>query len=166
MNQFSTDAIPRRVVVSGMAAFALAAALPEFAFAQSDPMLGTWKLNLAKSTYSPGPPPRSASLTYRPDGPNLRRIAEGADAEGKPTKSEWTHIYDGKPYATPGVADYDTSTYSRVDAHTVNFTRIKAGKLVQAGLIIVSGDGKTLTVVTAGTAANGKHISNTAVYDK
>ena len=30
----------------------------------ADPAIGTWKLNLAKSTFSPGPAPRSQVRTY------------------------------------------------------------------------------------------------------
>ena len=47
-------------VVAGALALALAGST---AFAQgADLMLGTWKLNLAKSTYSPGPAPKSQTL--------------------------------------------------------------------------------------------------------
>jgi len=54
----------------------------------------------------------------------------------------------------------------RIDARTVSFTRIKAGKAIQAGLIVISGDGKIMTITTAGTAASGRQINNVAVYDK
>src|SRR5205823_3617459 len=37
--------------------------VPLLAFAQTaDPWLGTWKLNLAKSSYSPGPAPKGSIL--------------------------------------------------------------------------------------------------------
>jgi hypothetical protein len=36
---------------------------PQTGFAQSDPLIGTWKLNLARSTFSPGPPPRMSRVT-------------------------------------------------------------------------------------------------------
>src|SRR2546423_9479843 len=100
MNQFSM-LVGRRGVVAALTAIALLPALTQRGLAQSDPLTGTWKLNLAKSAYSPGPAPKSASLTYRAQGQNVLRIAEGVDAEGKPTKSEWAHVYDGKPYPTP-----------------------------------------------------------------
>jgi len=32
------------------------------AWAQNDPLVGTWKMNLAKSKFSPGPPPKSATI--------------------------------------------------------------------------------------------------------
>ena len=39
------------------------------ATAQSkDPFVGTWRLNVAKSKYSPGPPPKSQTTTPRVRG--------------------------------------------------------------------------------------------------
>jgi len=36
--------------------------------AQSNPIVGTWKLNTAKSKYSPGPMPKSLTRTVTADG--------------------------------------------------------------------------------------------------
>jgi hypothetical protein len=55
-------------------------ALPRIAFAQSDPLIGTWKLNLARSTYSPGPPPRSQTATFQAEGQGLRETLEAINA--------------------------------------------------------------------------------------
>jgi hypothetical protein len=57
-------------------------ALPQIGFAQSDPLIGTWKLNLAKSTYSPGPSPRSQSATFQAEGKGLRETLEAMNAQG------------------------------------------------------------------------------------
>jgi hypothetical protein len=58
--------VARRVFISILAASALAVALPQVAFAaQTDPLIGTWKLNLAKSTYTAGPTPRSGTTTFQ-----------------------------------------------------------------------------------------------------
>ena len=157
----------RRTTLMSMALLSLVAcACPQASFAQSSLLTGTWKLNLAKSKYSPGPPPKSGNLTYRAEGQNVRRIAEGVDSEGKPRKSEWLHIYDGQPHPTPGVAGYDTTAYTRVDAHTVTFSRTNAGKPTQTGSVVISGDGKSLTVTTTGTGPTGQQFNNLAVYDK
>jgi len=43
---------------SGIAAVAILA-LASSVWAQNDPLIGTWKLNLPKSVYDPGPSPRS-----------------------------------------------------------------------------------------------------------
>src|SRR6516225_7333959 len=46
----------------------LATAVPEIGLAQSNPLIGTWKLNLAKSRFSGSPPPRSITLTFAGEG--------------------------------------------------------------------------------------------------
>jgi hypothetical protein len=143
---------------------AVAATLPQVGFAQTN--LGTWKLNLAKSTYSPGPAPRSQTLTFEGTGQNLKDNLEGIDAEGKPVKGVYIHIYDGKFYPTTGAPGVDSTAYTRVDANIVKFTRMNAGKVVQTGFHVVSSDGKTLTVITTGTDVNGREINTVGVFEK
>jgi len=142
----------------------LFAAMPQSGFAQTN--IGKWKLNLAKSTYSPGPAPKGGSLNFEGEGQNLKDTSEGIDAEGRPTRAVFIHIYDGKPHPTTGLPCIDSSAYTRVDANVVKFTRMNAGKVVQTGSHVVSSDGRTLTVITTGTDANGREINNVAVYEK
>jgi len=159
----------RRNILVGLTSFCLAAAaLPGIGIAEDNPLIGSWKLNLEKSKYSPGPAPRSLTLNFVANGANLTDTAEGIDAQGQATKTVLAHIYDGKPHPTTGVPGglYDSSTYTRSDAHTVNFVRSKDGKTVQTGSIVLSADGKTLTVTTEGTGPNGQPIHNVAVYEK
>ena len=73
---------------------------------------------------------------------------------------------DGKDVPLSGSAIADMISLSRVDARTIDRTDKKAGKVVQTLRRTVSADGKTLTVVTKGTNAQGQPINNTAVYDK
>ncbi len=146
----------------------LVTAAPKIGLAQSNPLIGTWKLNLAKSRFSPGPPPRSTTLTFAGEGQNLTNTAETIDAQRQTIKTVFMHIYDGKPHPTTGVPGdiYDATIYNRVDASTVNFIRSKDGKAVQTGSNVVSADGKTFTATTAGIGANGQQISSFAVYEK
>lgn len=78
----------------------------------------------------------------------------------------YIHIYDGKPHPTTGAPGINSSSYTRVDANVVKFTRMNAGKVIQTGYHVVSSDGKTLTVITTGTDPSGREINNVAVYDK
>jgi hypothetical protein len=162
----------RRTTLTSIALVFLAAALltaaPKIGLSQSNPLVGTWKLNLAKSKFSGSPPPRSTTLTFAGEGENLTNTAETIDAQGQTIKIVFMHIYDGKPHPTTGVPGgiYDTTTYNRVDAYTVNFVRSKDGKAVQSGSNVVSADGKTLTVTSAGIGANGQQINSFAVYEK
>jgi hypothetical protein len=144
---------------------------PEVGFAQSSPLIGTWRLNLDKSKFSPGPspkfspgpspPPRSLTLTYTQDGQNIRNTTQLIDAQGNSSSTVFLHIYDGQPHPTTGSPYYDASAYLRVGANTVIFSRSKAGKLVEIGTGVVSQDGKTFTVTT--TDEEGTDVQ---VYDK
>src|SRR5215510_4835147 len=135
-------------------------------FAQADPIIGTWKLNLAKSKFSPGPPPKSQTVTYEAVGQGVKVTAKGTDAEGKPLDIQTTANYDGKDYPVTGIPDWDTIAWKRIDAYKIEVTRKKAGKVVSTATNVVSNDGKTRTITEKGVNAKGEKISITWVYEK
>ncbi len=146
---------------------AVATALPQIGFAQSNPEIGTWKLNLAKSKYSPGPPPRSQTSNIQAEGQGLKVTLEGIDAQGNPTKVDFgVYFYDGKSYPVAGSTFYDASSYKRVNDSTVEITRTKGGKAVGTTTQVLSADGKSLTFTTTGVNANGQQFNGVSVYDK
>jgi hypothetical protein len=143
------------------------ATFPEVGFAQSNVPAGVWQLNLAKSKFSPGPAPKSATLYIVAEGPNPKATGVGIDAAGNPTVSLFPNISeDGKPHPVTGIPAYDASAYTRVDAYTINITRTKGGKVVQTATALTSQDGKTITFTSTGTDADGRQINNIAVFDK
>jgi hypothetical protein len=146
------------IMLSGLAI----AALPQFGFAQSSPLIGTWKLNVQKSN-TPGPPPRSVTMTYQQDGQNIKNTLQGTDAQGNPIAGVLMHVYDGQPHPSTGTPNIDSSAYTRIDANTFIFSRLKAGKLVATGNGVISQDGKTLTLINSTTGTNGNSI---AIYEK
>jgi hypothetical protein len=156
--------------VSIVLALCLIGALASVVSAQTDPRVGTWKLNLAKSKFVPGPAPKSLTLTYEATATGLTGLTQGTDQEGKPInpdKNKVTIILDGKDHKTQTTnAAYNTTAWTRVDANTWNIVRKKDGKTTQTVKNVVSKDGKTLTITTTGVNAEGKTINNKAVYDK
>jgi hypothetical protein len=141
--------------------------LPKGGLAQSDPFLGTWQLNLAKSKYSPGPALKSQTVAIQAEGQNHKLTIAGIDAAGKPVAtSTITRIYDGMPHPVPGSPDYDTEAATRVDANNLIIIRTKAGKLVQINTMTVSPDAKTRTFIATGIDANGHPLNNATVFDK
>ena len=144
----------------------LATASPQIGLAQST-SAGTWKLNLAKSKFSPGPPPRGSTLTFQAEGQSLTATVEGINAQGAPTKVvHGPYLYDGKSYPVTGAPGYDAASYKVVNDSTDEITRTKAGKVIQTVTEVLSDDGKTLTFTTKGVNANGQQINNVAVYEK
>jgi len=131
-----------------------------------DRAIGTWKLNLAKSKYDPGPPPQSLTVRYEESGLGVRVTTEGVDAQGNPTHTEYTANYDGKDSPARGSPDYSSVALKRLDVSTVKVTRKKDGKVVQTVTRVVSKDGKRLTTTTRGTDAKGRRVHNIAVFDR
>jgi hypothetical protein len=143
-----------------------ATALPEAGLAQSNPWLGMWKLNLAKSTYPPGTAPRSSTYNYEVAGANLTNTVETVDAAGNTIKTVNPHIYDGQVHQLPSNPNADARSYTRVDPNTVISASMKGGKLVQVTTIVLSQDGRTITTTGRGIDGKGQVVNSIAVYDK
>ena len=137
------------------------------AFAQSDPQVGIWKLNLAKSKYSPGPGPKSGTTKIEVVGAGTKVSVDQMQADGTSRQWGFTANYDGKDSPMTGVnPDADSVARTRVDANTIQTISKKDGKVTTTQTSEVSKDGKTRTVTTKGMDAAGKKVNNLAVYDK
>jgi hypothetical protein len=133
-----------------------------------DPRVGTWELNLAKSTFRPGPPPIRQTITFQAAGPHWSALLQGVDASGHPINPEVSNLeinFDGNDHPTPAM-DYDTSAWKQINATTYEVIRKKAGKVVLTSMNVVSKDGMTMTITTKGHNAAGQTIFNVRVYDK
>jgi hypothetical protein len=145
--------------------FAVLFAAASACLAADDASMGTWKLDEAKSKFSPGAP-KNTTVVYEAAGDSVKVTVDGVGADGKPSHNEWTGKFDGKDYPVTGDSSADTRSYKRVDAHTLKLTNKKGDKVTMSGTATVSADGKTRTVTISGTDASGKKVSATAVYDK
>jgi hypothetical protein len=67
---------------------------------QTDPQIGTWKVNEAKSKF-PGKS-RNHTVVYESAGDQVKVTVDGVDENGNPTHSEWTGKYDGKECGLTG----------------------------------------------------------------
>jgi len=132
----------------------------------ADNWVGTWKLNTAKSKYSPGPMPKSQTLKFEatPAGTKLSTEAMGAD--GTATKGGYTSKFDGKDVPWVGNPDADTASPKRIDDNNYENGWKKGGKPTITSKGMVSVDGKALTVTSTGKNAKGDAVNNVAVYDK
>jgi hypothetical protein len=131
-----------------------------------DPVIGTWELNVAKSKYTPGPAPKSETRTYVVAGREIKVSSKGVDGAGKPTAQSWNLNYDGKDRPQTGSSDADTLSVKRVNAHAVEFTQKRDGKVVITGTRMISPDGKVMTITSKGTNRGGQTVDNVEVYEK
>jgi hypothetical protein len=136
--------------------------------AQNNPVVGTWKLNLTKSKFDPGPAPKSLTRTVTAEGDGLKYAFEGVGADGKPLSYSFSVKFDGKDYPVTGAmpAGADSISAKKVDANHYDATTKKGGKVIGTAKVSVSADGKVTTVDSAGTNAAGAKTHDVQVYDK
>jgi len=132
----------------------------------ADNQVGTWKLNVAKSKYSPGPAPKEGTLTVESEPNGLKITIHGTDAEGKAVHMEFAPKYDGKDVPVTGMPGADTISMKKIDDYTIEAVSKKGGKPLTTTRSVVSKDGKTRTTTQKGTNAKGEKVNNTIVYDK
>lgn len=139
----------------------------------ADMLAGTWRLNVAKSKFSPGPAPQSNVIKIESVPGGLKLVADGANSEGRKTHNEYTAKFDGSDNPTKPMLDgkpnpngADTVSWKRVDDYTYEVTNKLKGKVLTVAKHVISKDGKTRTVTTTGTNAQGQKVDNTTVFEK
>jgi len=137
--------------------------------AEDNPFAGTWKLNLAKSKFDPGPGPKSQTRTIVSQGDSAKYSFDGIRADGSPATYSFETNYNGTDCVVTGSGmpgDADTIALKRINSRKVKAILKRAGKEIGRSEADVSTDGKVATVKSQGTGPDGKAFSNVAVYDK
>lgn len=134
----------------------------------ADSFSGTWKLNLAKSTYESGTAPKATTVTVQDVKGMTDVTVTGTDGSGKPIATHMTHPTEGGPvkFLEGGPTDGSTESIKQVSANTRHATVMQGGKAVSTEQITVSADGKTMRIVAKGTSPNGKPFTNVEVFEK
>ena len=135
------------------------------AFAADNPNVGTWKLNASKSKIPAGVG-QNNTVVYSAAGDMIKVTTDGVDGSGKPTHSEWTGKFDGKPYPVTGMASADARAVTAKGDRTLEIENMKGGKSVGKAKVEIAKDGKSRTLETEGTSADGKKYKASYVYDK
>ncbi len=134
-------------------------------FAQGDPFVGAWTLNVDKSTFNTGGAGvRSRTLTITPKGDMFTHAQDtyrvGQDAVLKVT---FDAKYDGSDAAVVGAA-FSSVSFTRM-GRTLTRKAKDVGMEVESATYTVSADGKTLTIVTTGNN-RGIMYGSTQVFEK
>ena len=150
-------------VVVGLVALCIVSAAAQIKSA--DPWVGTWKTDLAKSTFSPGPKPTvPGTIMIERSGAGMKTTLNVTDAQGKPVNTETVWAFDGKDHPVKGAAAPDTTAaYKRIDDRTFEVTSKVDGKPTITTRVAISADGKTMTATQTGKSAQGEDIKNVIV---
>jgi len=113
-------------------------------------LVGTWKLNVAKSTWGQVPAPKEGTLVVlQDDAMGLKWTESGVSADGDSFTVSFEGAADEKDYPIrspdqEAVSGF-TKAYSNVDGalHSVDK---KNGSVIQTSTTNVSSDGRTMTI--------------------
>ena len=134
--------------------------------AQTSPLAGTWKLNVTKSKFSPGPGPKSQTLKWERVQGGFRFTTDATSADNTVTHTVTMLKDDGSDAPVQGAASPTTRHLKRIDDRTYEDGDKVNGKPTVSRRLGVAQDGRTLTVTVTGTNAQGQPVNNVTVYDR
>lgn len=147
----------------------------------ADPILGTWRLNVAKSTYSPGPPPPATAIQirhYAPgEGGSINYVLIVTDPQGVPNFQASVFKIDGKQYPvytaatthallTSGKTTDVMRAYRRIDRDSTEYVTYTNGVASPASVRVVAKDGKSFTDTTKGRNPQGREVHNVLIFER
>jgi hypothetical protein len=148
----------------------LAAVLPPagtLAAQMSESLFGNWKMNPAKSKFSPGPIPKSSTAKWEHFPGGARLIVDVVPVNGETQHWESSGKFDGSDNPIKGNnPDADTMAVSKIDARTYEIAWKSSGKKTLTARIVVAADGKTRVTTQTGTNIKGESVHNTMFYEK
>lgn len=130
----------------------------------ADPVVGAWKLNLAKSKYAT-PPPKSMTVTIAAAGRGYAFNVDAIGPDGQSQKWGFTSAFDGLESVVSDNAQIDAVVATTTGGGTTLRYK-KAGQVITTTTSEVSDDGKTLVVTIKIPIAEGKEITSVAVYER
>ena len=154
----------RATVVAGLLVL-----MAQFTLAQNQLFVGTWKVDVAHSTYQPGSAPKSEILRFEPVGGGFKVSLDGVNQQG-PYHSESTGKFDGidvPVVATPARQARFTYAFARIDDHTWDIViKVNSERRILVHNV-VSDDGKTMKGVSTAVTNQGQTItSQVVIYEK
>jgi len=154
----------RLLVVIGVVLLAGGAA----AQSKDDPSIGSWKLNVAKSKFTPGPPIKADTRSYEWKDGWIIVTTETTQPSGEKTGVRFAAKFDGKQYPQIGrfAPTVALISYEPVDKRTLKYTvRHTTGKITSTNTRTVSTDGKTMTIEQKSTDASGRPVVNVELFE-
>ena len=153
----------------GLVAIVLASSSSISAQSTDDPSVGTWKLNVAKSKFTPGPPIKGDTRSYEVVDGWLIVTTETMQPGGEKTGVRFAAKFDGKEYPQIGrfAPTVSLISYQPVAKRTLKYTvKDTSGKVTSTNTRTVSADGKTMTIEQRSTDASGRPVVNIEIFER
>jgi hypothetical protein len=129
-----------------------------------DSLLGNWVLDRGKSVFDPDTMLQSRSLLFEAKDGGVSFLQKTVQGNGNTVQIDYVAKYDSKDVSISG-SQLDTIALKRVNANTVERSGKIKGQVVETANMVVSNNGKTLTITTKGSI-EGVDYGSTQVYDK
>jgi hypothetical protein len=119
----------RRSIIGVVVTLAFVALAIAVAAQSPEPWLGTWKANIANSSFSPGPAPQSQVTTWESlGGGQFKSTNVTVDVKGQSTRNETITRFDGADAPMKGPAVPTTRAYKRLDSRSFEYVQKVNGK--------------------------------------
>jgi hypothetical protein len=133
---------------------------------KTNPYVGTWELNVAKSDFGTLPAshiPKSETLVIMPTASDTDRkfTLHGVGGDGKPFEMSFDGATDGQSHSTGG-PEGGSMAFMKDGSLEM---KDKNGIVLETSTSSISDDGKIFTVKTVHKTADGQ-MTTTEVYDK
>ena len=136
-----------------------------FSLLIDEPLIGEWRLDLSQSQFPSGPPAYSrVTTTIESWKDGIKVVYDMVGVRGGVTHWEWSGKLDGKDYPLRGAEEVVTNAYSRAGDRTYTMLFKVDGRVTTTNNIVISPDGRTMTVTTPSRNAKGQPVVNTAIY--
>ena len=134
----------------------------------ADAFTGTWKMDVAKSTFAKGREVKELTSVVVEQGDSAVVTVKGTAGDGKPIAVTYTVPLKGGPISyTEGGPPAGVSVMSRrVNPTTIDSTSMMNGKEIGSTHTTISADSKTLTLVRKGADARGMSVDGTEIYHR
>ena len=134
----------------------------------TDPFVGTWILNVARSEFDPNHNPAQGTMTWEltADGTYVL-FAEGVDAKGARRAERPQRMRpDGVAYAVDALPGL-TSVTTRPTPTTIHAeARREDGSVAGEGTYVVAADGRTMSATTTGFDSQLRPFTMRTVWDR
>ena len=138
-----------------------------------NPLVGSWKINIAKSKYSPADlASKSGTSKIEAAGGGIKLTVDTVDNQGRKVHQEYTANFDGKDVRCNCTIDgkpspnQDTVAWKKIDDYTYDLVAKLNGQVLTTTRIAVARDGKSRTNTATGKNAQGQTVSNVVLYEK
>ena len=133
-----------------------------------DPLVGTWTLDVFKSTYHTGEPPLRRTITFEVVADGIKQTMD-TTRQGfnisETVRVEYTAKLDGKDYPIKN-SGLDTVALKRINPTTVERVGKIKDKATETATLKLLNGGRTLTITTKGTTDAGAEYSRIEVFNR